>query len=219
MSGAAPVLMHPVGSHASEVSDPVDAGLPPTLDAVTALDADRQTLLDLIKAEAVFHGDFTLSSGKQATYYVDMRKLTLDHRAAPAIGRIMLDLIGDLDVVAVGGLTLGADPIANAVLHASVATDTPLDAFVVRKEPKDHGRGRQVEGPDVTGKRVVVLEDTSTTGGSPLKAIEALEREGAIVVGVAVVVDRAAPAQARIEEAGYPYFAAINLDDLGLQPQ
>src|SRR4051794_25833639 len=97
--------------------------------AVTALDTDRQTLLDLIKDEAVFHGDFTLSSGKKATYYVDMRKLTLDHRAAPAIGRIMLDLVADLDVVAVGGLTLGADPIANSVLHASVATDSPLDAF------------------------------------------------------------------------------------------
>lgn len=102
---------------------------------MTALDADRQTLLDLITDEAVFHGDFTLSSGKKATYYVDMRKLTLDHRAAPAIGRIMLDLIADLDVVAVGGLTLGADPIANSVLHASVGTDRPLDAFVVRKEP------------------------------------------------------------------------------------
>src|SRR5690606_32808961 len=115
--------------------------------AVT-LDADRRTLLDLITSEAVFHGDFTLSSGKKATYYVDMRKLTLDHRAAPAIGRIMLDLIRDLDVVAVGGLTLGADPIANAVMHASVdaaarGEGAPLDAFVVRKEPKDHGRGRQ----------------------------------------------------------------------------
>src|SRR3954470_10737659 len=98
------------------------------------LEADRHGLIALIRDEAVFHGDFTLSSGKQATYYVDMRKLTLDHRAAPAIGRIMLDLIGDLDVVAVGGLTLGADPIANSVLHASVATSRPLDAFVVRKE-------------------------------------------------------------------------------------
>ena len=151
----------------------------PTLDAVTALDADRQNLLALIADEAVFHGDFTLSSGKKATYYVDMRKLTLDHRAAPAIGRIMLDLIADLDVVAVGGLTLGADPIANSVLHASVAAERPVDAFVVRKEPKDHGRGRQIEGADVAGKRVVVVEDTSTTGQSALKSVEALLREAA----------------------------------------
>lgn len=190
-----------------------------TLDAVTALDADRQTLLDLIKDEAVFHGDFTLSSGKKATYYVDMRKLTLDHRAAPAIGRIMLDLIGDLDIVAVGGLTLGADPIANSVLHAAVAADRPLDAFVVRKEPKDHGRGRQVEGADVKGKRVVVVEDTSTTGQSALKAVEALRREGAEIVAVAVIVDRKTGAQAAIEAEGLEWRAAFDLDDLGLDPQ
>lgn len=189
-----------------------------TLDAVT-LDADRQSLLALIKDEAVFHGDFTLSSGKKATYYVDMRKLTLDHRAAPAIGRIMQDLIGDLDVVAAGGLTLGADPIANSVMHASVATDRPIDAFVVRKEPKDHGRGRQVEGADVAGKRVVVLEDTSTTGQSALKAVEALRREGAEVVAVAVIVDRKTGAQAAVEAEGLQWLAAFDLDDLGLVPQ
>lgn len=186
---------------------------------MTDLAADRRTLLELITAEAVFHGDFTLSSGKRATYYVDMRRLTLDHRAAPAIGRIMLDLIGDLDVVAVGGLTLGADPIANAVLHASVQTGRPLDAFVVRKEPKDHGRGRQIEGAEVAGRRVAVLEDTSTTGQSALKAVEALRREGAEVVAVAVIVDRKTGAQAAIEAEGLAWLAAFDLDDLGLEPQ
>ena len=139
---------------------------------MTALEADRQTLLDLIKDEAVFHGDFTLSSGKKATYYVDMRKLTLDHRAAPAIGRIMLDLIGDLDVVAVGGLTLGADPIANSVLHASVATDTPLDAFVVRKEPKDHGRGRQIEGAEIVAVAVIVDRKTGAQAAIEAEGLE-----------------------------------------------
>jgi len=184
------------------------------------LEADRQSLIDLVKADAVFHGDFTLSSGKKASYYVDMRKLTLDHRAAPAIGRIMLDLIRDLDgVVAVGGLTLGADPIANAVLHESVRAGTPLDAFVVRKEPKDHGRGRQIEGAEVAGKRVVVVEDTSTTGQSALKAVEALRREGAEVVAVAVIVDRRTGAQAAVEAEGLQWLAAIDLDDLGLAPQ
>lgn len=186
---------------------------------MTTLDEDRRALLDLITAEAVFHGDFTLSSGKKASYYVDMRKLTLDHRAAPAIGRIMLDLIGDLDAVAVGGLTLGADPIANAVMHASVSTDRPLDAFVVRKEPKDHGRGRQIEGASVAGRRVVVLEDTSTTGQSALKAVEALRREGAEVLAVAVIVDRNTGAQQAIEAAGLEWRAAFDLDDLGLAPQ
>lgn len=186
---------------------------------MTTLDEDRQSLLELIKDEAVFHGDFTLSSGKKATYYVDMRKLTLDHRAAPAIGRIMLDLIKDFDIAAVGGLTLGADPIANSVMHASVATDRPLDAFVVRKEPKDHGRGRQVEGADIAGKRVIVLEDTSTTGQSALKAVEVLRREGAEVLAVAVIVDRRTGAQAAIEAEGLQWLAAYDLDDLGLDPQ
>ena len=190
-----------------------------TVASTPELEADRQDLISLITDEAVFHGDFTLASGKKATYYVDMRKLTLDHRAAPAIGRVMLDLIGDLDVVAVGGLTLGADPIANSVMHASVATERPLDAFVVRKEPKDHGRGRQIEGADVAGKRVVVLEDTSTTGQSALKAVEVLRREGAEVVAVAVIVDRKTGAQAAIEAEGLQWLAAFDLDDLGLDAQ
>ena len=186
---------------------------------MTALDADRQTLLDLIKDEAVFHGDFTLSSGKKATYYVDMRKLTLDHRAAPAIGRLVLDIVRDLDVDAVGGLTLGADPIANAVLHASVAAGTPVDAFVVRKEPKDHGRGRQIEGAEVVGKRVVIVEDTSTTGGSPLKAAQVVKDAGADVVAIVTVVDRKTGAQAAVEAAGFEWRSIIDLDDLGLAAQ
>ncbi|GAA4771941.1 orotate phosphoribosyltransferase [Microbacterium gilvum] len=184
------------------------------------LEADRQELIRLITEDAVFHGDFTLSSGKKATYYVDMRKLTLDHRAAPAIGRIMLDLIRDIDgVSAVGGLTLGADPIANAVVHASVAAGTPVDAFVVRKEPKDHGRGRQIEGAEVEGRRVVVLDDTVTTGGSPLKAVEVLRKAGAEVVAVATIVDRKTGAQERIEAEGLQWLAAVDLDDLGLDAQ
>ena len=183
------------------------------------LAADRQALIDLIGDEAVFHGDFTLSSGKKATYYVDMRKLTLDHRAAPAIGRLVLDAIADLDVDAVGGLTLGADPIANAVLHASVAAGTPVDAFIVRKEPKDHGRGRQIEGAEVAGKRVVIVEDTSTTGQSPLKAAEVAAAAGADVVAVVTVVDRKTGAQAAVEAAGYRWRSVIDLDDLGLSPQ
>lgn len=190
-----------------------------TVASTPELEADRQALIGLIQDEAVFHGDFVLSSGKKATYYVDMRRLTLDHRAAPAIGRLMLDLIGDLDIVAVGGLTLGADPIANAVMHESVHAGAPLDAFVVRKEPKDHGRGRQIEGADVAGRRVVVVEDTSTTGQSALKAVEALRREGAEVVAVAVIVDRKTGAQAAVEAAGLTWLASIDLDDLGLAPQ
>ncbi|WP_454115859.1 orotate phosphoribosyltransferase [Microbacterium aurum] len=190
-----------------------------TVASTPELEAQRQDLIALIGEEAVFHGDFTLSSGKKATYYVDMRKLTLDHRAAPAIGRLVLDLVRDLEVDAVGGLTLGADPIANAVLHASVAIGTPVDAFVVRKEPKDHGRGRQVEGAEVAGKRVVIVEDTSTTGGSPLKAAEVVRDAGADVVAVVTVVDRKTGAQTAVEAAGFTWRSIIDLDDLGLAPQ
>ncbi|WP_188219189.1 orotate phosphoribosyltransferase [Microcella alkalica] len=177
----------------------------------------REQLIQYIRDEAVFHGDFTLTSGKKASYYIDLRKVSLDHRVAPLIGRVMVDLIDDIpDIAAVGGLTMGADPIASAVLHQGAALGKTYDAFVVRKQPKDHGRGKQVEGPDVAGKRVIVLEDTSTTGGSPLTAARALEAAGATVVAVAVVVDRATGAQQVIEEAGYEYRAAIGLADLGL---
>jgi orotate phosphoribosyltransferase len=180
----------------------------------------RAQLIEYISGEAVFHGDFTLTSGKKATYYIDLRKVSLDHRVAPLIGQVMVDLIADIDEVdAVGGLTMGADPIAAAVLHQGVARGLTYDAFVVRKEAKDHGRGKQVEGPDLAGKRVVVLEDTSTTGGSPLKAIEALKAVGAEIAAVAVVVDRATGAREVIEGAGYRYLAAIDLADLGLDPQ
>ena len=172
----------------------------------------------MIRENAVFFGDFTLTSGKKATYYIDLRKVSLDHRVAPLIGDVMVDLIADIpDIAAVGGLTMGADPIASAVLHRGVLAGKTYDAFVVRKEPKDHGRGKQVEGPDLKGKRVIVLEDTSTTGGSPIKAAAALEREGAIVVAVAVVVDRDTGAREIIEGAGYEYRAALGLKDLGLE--
>jgi orotate phosphoribosyltransferase len=154
----------------------------------------------------------------KATYYIDLRRVSLDHRVAPLIGDVMVELIADIpNIAAVGGLTMGADPIAAAVLHRGVLKGQNYDAFVVRKEPKDHGRGKQVEGPDLEGKRVIVLEDTSTTGGSPLAAVAALEKVGATVVAIAVVVDRNTGAKEVIEAAGYEYRAAISLSDLGLE--
>lgn len=165
------------------------------------------------------HGKVTLSSGLEADYYVDLRRATLHHEAAPLIGQVMLDLLdnaGIKDFDSVGGLTVGADPVATAVLHQSAARGRTIDAFVVRKAPKDHGMGRQVEGPDVAGKRVIVLEDTSTTGASPLTATRALEKAGATIVAVATVVDRATGAREVIEDAGYRYLSAVSLEDLGL---
>jgi orotate phosphoribosyltransferase len=175
---------------------------------------DREALLQLIKDRAVVHGKVILSSGREADYYVDLRRVTLDAEAAPLIGRVMLELTADLDVDAVGGLTLGADPVATAMLHQAAAAGRKLDAFVVRKEGKAHGLQRRIEGPDVAGKRVLAVEDTSTTGGSVLTAVEALRDAGAEVVGVAVIVERGA-ADA-IAAAGLPYLAAYSLTDLGL---
>lgn len=187
------------------------------MNRVVCVNDARRQLIDHISSDAVFRGDFVLSSGLTANFYVDLRKVSLDHRVAPLIGAVMLDLIADIpDVEAVGGLTMGADPIAAAILHQGALRGLAYDAFVVRKEPKDHGRGRQVEGPDVAGKRVIVVEDTSTTGGSPLTAIAALEKAGATIAAVAVVVDRNTGAKEAIESAGYPYFAAVGLSDLGL---
>jgi orotate phosphoribosyltransferase len=174
----------------------------------------RAALLQQIKDKAVVHGKVTLSSGKEADYYVDLRRITLDGEAAPLVGQVMLDLTADLDYEAVGGLTLGADPVATAMLHAAAARGERLDAFVVRKEGKAHGLQRRIEGPDVAGRTVLVVEDVSTTGGSPLTAAEALEEAGAEVVGVAVIVDRGG--RTAVEQAGFEYRAAYELAELGL---
>jgi orotate phosphoribosyltransferase len=176
--------------------------------------SDREELLNEITRDAVVHGKVVLSSGQEADYYVDLRRVTLSSTAAPLVGKVMLDLTGDLDFDAVGGLTLGADPVATAMLHAAAAAGRKLDAFVVRKEGKAHGLQRRIEGPDVAGRRVLAVEDTSTTGGSVLTAVEALREAGAHVVGVAVIVERGAAD--RVRSAGLDYRAAYSLADLGL---
>ncbi len=178
--------------------------------------AARDRLLEIVKDKAVVHGRVTLSSGKEADYYVDLRRVTLDGEAAPLVGDVMLDLTGDLDFDAVGGLTMGADPVATAMLHAAHRRGRRLDAFVVRKTEKAHGLQQRVEGPSIEGRRVLVVEDTSTTGGSPLTAIEAVREAGAEVVAVAVIADRASGADERIRQAGVDYRAAYSLADLGL---
>ncbi len=180
---------------------------------------DKPRLVELIKSLSVVHGKVTLSSGIEADYYVDLRRTSLHHEAAPLIGKVMLDLIDNANlgqVDAVGGLTMGADPVAAAILHQAALRGRVLDAFVVRKQAKQHGMSRQVEGPDVAGKQVVVLEDTSTTGASPLAAAEALETAGAKVLAIATVVDRNTGAKEAIESKGYRYYSAISLSDLGL---
>ncbi|MBL1066012.1 orotate phosphoribosyltransferase [Streptomyces sp. 7-21] len=174
----------------------------------------RDRLLRQIKEKAVVHGRVVLSSGAESDYYIDVRRVTLDGEAAPLVGQVMLDLTADLDYEAVGGLTLGADPVATAMLHAAAARGRALDAFVVRKSAKTHGLQRRIEGPDIAGRRVLIVEDTSTTGGSALTAVEAAREAGAEVVGVAVIVERGAAAA--IAGAGLPYRQAFETSDLGL---
>ena len=174
----------------------------------------RDALKEEILKKAVVHGKVILSSGKEAEYYVDLRRVTLDSIAAPLVGEVMLELTKDLDFEAVGGLTLGADPVATAMMHVAARKGRKIDAFVVRKAEKAHGLQRRIEGPDVKGRKVLAVEDTSTTGESVLTAVEALKEAGAIIVGVAVIVERGA--KAKVESAGFKYLAAYQLSDLGL---
>ena len=174
----------------------------------------RQELRQQILDKAVVHGKVILSSGKEADYYVDLRRVTLDSEAAPLVGAAMLAATAELDYDAVGGLTLGADPVAGAMMHVAGANGRKLDSFVVRKAEKTHGLQRRIEGPDVAGRRVLAVEDTSTTGGSVMTAVEALREAGAEVVGVAVIVERGA--RPKIEAEGLPYITVFEREDLGL---
>jgi orotate phosphoribosyltransferase len=177
---------------------------------------DRDQLLSLVRELAIVHGEVTLSSGREADYYVDLRRITLSAKAAPLVGKVMLELTADLEFDAVGGLTMAADPIATAMLHAAAAQGRQLDAFVVRKQAKAHGLQRRVEGPDVAGRRVLIVEDTTTTGESPLNALTACREAGATPVAVATIADRATGAAEKIEAEGVPYRFAYSLEDLGL---
>ena len=172
----------------------------------------REELKSEILKKAVFHGKVILSSGKEVDYYIDLRRVTLDSKAAPLVAEVILDLTKDLDYDAVGGLTLGADPIATAMMHVAGQKGRIIDAFVVRKAEKPHGLQRRIEGPDVRGRRVLAVEDTSTTGSSVLTAVEALKEAGAIVVGVAVIVERGA--KEKVESAGLVYRAAYGINEI-----
>ncbi len=184
-------------------------------------DTHRTRLAELVSELAVVRGRVTLASGLESDYYVDMRRATLHHEAGPLIGHVMLDLLdengfGPGEIDAVGGLTLGADPVATAIMHAAASRGLEVDAFVVRKEAKAHGMQRRIEGPSVEGRRVVAVEDTSTTGGSVLEAVAALREAGAEVVACAVVVDRNTGAREKVQAAGLPYLFALSHTDLGL---
>jgi orotate phosphoribosyltransferase len=170
----------------------------------------RNDLLTLLATRSAKRGTFTLASGRQSSLYIDARMTTMSPEGIAAIGPLGLEAIGSAQWVvdSVGGLTMGADPIACAISYASAGTAAPLRAFTVRKEPKTHGTGKLIEGPFQSGDRVVVIEDTITTGGSAQKAIDAVRAAGGIVVGVLALVDR--------EEGGREALARNGIDVLAL---
>ena len=177
---------------------------------------DRKPLIEIIKRDALKFGDFVLASGQRSSFYIDCRNVTLSAEGAALIGRGILDLLGDEPFEAVGGMTLGADPILAAVLAIAGLEKRPLRGFIVRKEAKGHGTGKLVEGPLKEGDRVVVVEDVSTTGGSAIKACEAVEATGAKVVHVVTVLDRLAGAEAAFKAKGYKFSSLVTVKDLGI---
>jgi orotate phosphoribosyltransferase len=166
--------------------------------------SDRDRLVRMLAARSARRGNFTLTSGRQSSLYIDARLTTMTPDGQRLIGKLGLEAIAAAAwrADAVGGLTLGADPIAYAICHASADTSHPLRAFTVRKEPKAHGTGKQVEGPVATGDRVVIVEDTITTGGSATRAVEAVKREGVIPVGILALVDREEGGREALERLG-----------------
>jgi len=175
-------------------------------------------LRELLRERSVRHGDFVLASGRRSTFYVDARQTTMSGEGLVLVGIVGLERLGarGWQPQLVGGLTLGADPVAYAIAVAARARGVALDAFTVRKQPKDHGTGRRIEGCFVPGARVVVVEDVLTTGRSALEALAAVEGEGGHVLGVLTVVDREEGGRAALQQAGYQVEALVTAQELGL---
>ncbi len=178
---------------------------------------DRDALAKLIREKALQFGEFTLASGKTASYYLDCRQITLDALGAKLIGEGMLELMGDTMPELVGGMAIGADPITASILTIAGQRDIPLRGVMVRKEPKGHGKGRQVEGPYNSGESLVIVEDVVTTGGSSLRAIELCEAEGLKVERVFAIVDRLEGGKEAFAERGYELTTLFTVDDFGVE--
>jgi len=180
----------------------------------------RAELLELLKKKSVFHGEFTLASGARSSYYIDCRLTTFDPRGATLVGQLMHDLIRKeadrrgLEIDAVGGLTMGADPVALATAMASLASARPLQCFAVRKAPKGHGQTKLVEGNFKKGDTVVVIDDVVTRGESTITAINAVLNEGGKVAFIATLVDRQEGGRDKIEAMGYPVVSLFKRDDI-----
>ncbi|NCY03539.1 MAG: orotate phosphoribosyltransferase [Planctomycetia bacterium] len=178
-------------------------------------------LIGLIESKALRRGTFRLASGREASFYLDAKQVVLDAHGAMLVGRAILDRLaaaGPLPA-AVGGMSIGADPITSAVVTMAGVAGLPLKGFMVRKEPKDHGTKKYVEGPVEPGQRVVIVEDVTTTGGSSLLAIDRVQEFGLIVDRVVSVIDRLAGAREAFAARGIPLDSLVTIRDLGLEPE
>ncbi len=189
-----------------------------TLRKGTAVDAERERLRVLLRTEAVAEGDFILSSGRRAHYYIDCRLVTLSAEGAHLTGRMLLNALGAPLPDAVAGMSVAADPVVTAVAIASFVAGSPVQALIVRSSAKEHGTGKQVEGPLQPGMRVAIVEDTVTTGGSVLRAAAAVTDAGGVVTGIWTLVDRLQGGADAIAAAGYPYRSLFTIEDLGINP-
>jgi len=180
------------------------------------IEKQRERLLEILKKKAVLYGDFVLASGKRSSYYIDGRLVTLEPEGAYLIARLILDVLKDAPVDAIGGPTLGADPIVGATVAASYIAGRPLLGFIVRKSQKDHGTQKRIEGPLREGHRVAIVEDVVTSGRSALEAIEQVEAADAKVVKVISVIDRLKGAEELFAEKGYSYTALFTTRSLGI---
>lgn len=178
---------------------------------------DRQALQELIRDKALQFGDFTLASGKQASFYLDCRKVTLDAQGAKLIGAGMLELIANDTPPLVGGMAIGADPITASILTLAGTQDLPLRGIIVRKEAKAHGTGKFVEGPYAEGEEVVIVEDVVTTGGSSLLAIERCEAVGLKVKRVLAIIDRLEGGREAFADKGYELTTLFTVRDFGIE--
>jgi orotate phosphoribosyltransferase len=179
---------------------------------------DKQALINLVREKGLEFGDFTLASGKKASFYLDCRRVTLDSRGANLIGNGILDLLGENLPDAVGGMAIGADPITAAVITLAHQRGHHLSGFIVRKEAKEHGKGRAVEGPVEAGQSCVIVEDVVTTGGSSLKAIQHVEAFGMKVQRVIAIVDRLEGGCEAFAAAGYELTTLLTVRDFGIEP-
>lgn len=178
--------------------------------------AHRDRLGALLRERSVRRGDFVLASGARSSIYVDCRTTTTHAEGQYLVGQLGWELLRDAGFhpAAVGGLTMGADPVAYAIAYTSWLAGEPVNAFSVRKQPKDHGTGRRIEGSFEAGTRVVVIEDVVTSGGSALAACDAVEAEGGSVAGVLALLDREVGGRDRIEDAGYRLLSLFRISDL-----